>query len=161
MNSHPAEKQKNLYVVLGMARSGTSAIARGLKALGIDLGKTLTPGDAAWNPKGFWEDSDIVYKINRGILHALDHTGYSVIMVNNLNADNAALNNLRNYALELLQQRMSSTQYWGFKDPRTSKLLPFWQDVFHKLNLNEHYIIALRNPLASSYSYKRVTNTYV
>ena len=54
-------KNKHAYIVLGMARSGTSAIARGLKALGIDLGQQLTPANHTWNPKGFFEDKELVY----------------------------------------------------------------------------------------------------
>ena len=50
--------QKNVFIVLGVGRSGTSAIARGLKALGIDLGNMLRPAADA-NPKGFWEDAEI------------------------------------------------------------------------------------------------------
>jgi hypothetical protein len=58
---------KNIFLVLGMARSGTSAITRGLNALGIDLGNKLTPANEKWNPKGFWEDNEVVYQINAKI----------------------------------------------------------------------------------------------
>ncbi len=148
---------KNVYVVLGMARSGTSAIARGLKALGIDLGDTLTPANQEWNAKGFYEDTEIVYKINRGVLFALDYTWMSVNLIDDLCRDNPKLNDLKQYAKQLLTQRMAKTLHWGFKDPRTAKVLPFWQDVFQQLNLQENYIITLRNPLASAYSYQRVS----
>ena len=148
---------KNVYVVLGMARSGTSAIARGLQALGVDLGDKLTPANAEWNPKGFYEDTEIVYKINRGVLFALDYTWMSVNLIDNVCCDNPKLTDLQAYAKKLLTQRMAQTTHWGFKDPRTAKVLPFWQEVFQSLQLNEHYIITLRNPLASAYSYQRVS----
>ena len=47
-----------IIAVLGMHRSGTSAVARGLKALGVDLGENLMPPVEGNNEKGFWEDRD-------------------------------------------------------------------------------------------------------
>ena len=66
------QQKKNVYIVLGMSRTGTSAIARSLQALGIELGDKLIAADAR-NPKGFYEDADVLYKINRGITHAIQH----------------------------------------------------------------------------------------
>jgi hypothetical protein len=154
-------EEKQIYVVLGMARSGTSAIARGLQALGIPLGHQLTPGSQKWNPKGFFEDNDIVYKINRRVLHALDQSWMGVGLIEESRYKDDDIANLKKMANTLLQQRMASTMYWGFKDPRTAKILPFWQSLFADLTLNEHYLIALRNPLASACSYQRVTGTDV
>src|SRR5476649_1039060 len=121
MNIDKEVPQKNVMVILGMARSGTSAIARGLKALGVDLGDTLTASSERWNPKGFFEDTDIVYKINRGALYALDYPWMSVNLVEKVKQDKGALHDLQKSAVALLKQRMANTQYWGFKDPRTAK----------------------------------------
>ena len=49
-------KNNRLIVVLGMHRSGTSAVTRGLKVLGVSLGETLYGAMAGVNEKGFWED---------------------------------------------------------------------------------------------------------
>lgn len=148
---------KHLYVVLGMARSGTSAIARGLQALGVDLGNKLTPGAERWNAKGFFEDNDIVYKINRTALHLLDSPwGMKPLAPANY-GENATMQKLHNYATKLLKERTEHAAHWGFKDPRTATLLPFWQPIFKELNFNEHYLIAVRNPLASASSYQRLS----
>ena len=50
-------------LVLGMHRSGTSAIARLLKIFGVSFGDNLMPGSAEDNEKGFWEDRD-VFRLN-------------------------------------------------------------------------------------------------
>lgn len=149
--------QKEVLVILGMARSGTSAIARGLKALGVDLGEKLTPASERWNPKGFWEDTDVVYKINRGVLYALDHQWMSANLIEKLQYQSGALYDLKNSAIALVRQRIAMTPYWGFKDPRTAKLIPFWQEVFTALNLKDSYVIALRNPLSSAHSYQSLS----
>lgn len=150
-------QQKNVYVVLGMARSGTSAITRSLKALGIDLGNHLAAAREFWNAKGSWEDEEIVYKINRGVMLALK---YSWVTMNSIDSEcehNEDLRGLKNYAYDLLKERTDASDHWGFKDPRTAKILPFWQEIFAKLDVRENYIIALRNPLSSAYSYQRVS----
>ena len=49
----------NAILVLGMHRSGTSALARILNLLGCELGPNLLPA-AADNEAGFWEHRDVV-----------------------------------------------------------------------------------------------------
>ncbi len=145
---------QHIFVVLGMARSGTSAIASGLNALGVDFGQHLLQPDATWNAKGFWEDTDIVYKINRNALLVLQEEG---MRIQPLDAhDEVKLAGLKQAAQQLIRDRMQSLSQWGFKDPRTARLLPFWQPIFAELQLQEHYMIAVRNPLASAHSYQKV-----
>ena len=60
-----------LVVVLGMHRSGTSAITRGLSALGVPLGNNLMPPMLNNNDKGFFEDLEI-NELNTELLTALN-----------------------------------------------------------------------------------------
>ncbi len=62
--------KKRIVVVLGMHRSGTSAITRGLQVLGVNLGDELMQPVAGNNDRGFWEDNDI-YLLNEAILEKL------------------------------------------------------------------------------------------
>ncbi len=151
-------EQKNVFVVLGMARSGTSAITRGLQALGVDLGEQLTPG-GKWNPTGFWEDHDIVYKINGKIFSTLQFAPYGIQRLEPELQLSEALDAVRSSALTLLNERFATTNHWGFKDPSTVKTLTFWQALFTTANIQDHYIIALRNPLAAAQSYQKLTGT--
>lgn len=151
--------QKNIFVVLGVARSGTSAIARGLKALGIELGDKMSSGNSKWNAKGFWEDTDIVYQINGKAFSMLDFAPYGIKTLDPAKQTSEKLHEVKLAAIELLKQRFTATDHWGFKDPSTIKLLTFWQNIFHELSIKENYIIALRNPLASAQSYQKVTGS--
>ena len=56
-------------VVLGMHRSGTSAVTRGLMPLGVRLGEPLLPPSPE-NAKGFWEDVDVL-GLNVELINAL------------------------------------------------------------------------------------------
>jgi len=46
--------EKNALIILGMHRSGTSAITGVLGKLGVQLGKKLYKPQAQVNEKGFW-----------------------------------------------------------------------------------------------------------
>ena len=59
---------KRLVVVLGMHRSGTSAVTRGLLATGISFGENLLQPLIGVNEKGFWEDLDIL-EFNERLLY--------------------------------------------------------------------------------------------
>jgi hypothetical protein len=61
---------KRLVVVLGMHRSGTSAITRALEVLGVNVGTNLLPPVDGDNAKGFFEDVEI-NSLNVEILRAL------------------------------------------------------------------------------------------
>jgi len=147
----------NIFVILGPARSGTSSITRALKALGVDLGNKLTHPSKSVNPTGFWEDNEIVYKINREIFSQLNCILNGVTLLDGKILRGDALNSLKQSAISLVKQRFNTTTSWGFKDPQTSRLIPFWQSVFASLNLNEHYVIALRNPLSSAQSHHNLS----
>ncbi len=144
-------EQKKLFVVLGMHRSGTSAITRGLQVLGVDLGDRLMPDIAENNEKGFYEDMDI-NALNVEMLNALHNDWFHLSLIHK---NDWALLKTAGYfqrALELLQQKTTDKTLFGFKDPRLSKLLPFWKEVFRRGNYDVNYIVALRHPLSVALS---------
>ncbi len=61
-------------MVLGMHRSGTSALTGVCRLLGLELGGPLVPPSPGDNDRGFWERQDIV-DLNEAVLKAfgLDH----------------------------------------------------------------------------------------
>lgn len=142
-----AVKNKKLIVVLGMHRSGTSAITRGLKVLGADFGKNLQAPMSGVNDKGFFEDNDIV-TINVEALLILSHDWHTLSPITRAQLKNDSLAELRLRAIELLREKMQSVNVFAIKDPRLARLLPFWQDIFDALNIDVSYVIAVRNPLS-------------
>src|ERR1700740_1780941 len=64
-------------VVLGVGRSGTSALTRGLGALGVELGDKLRGAALLKNPTGFYEDTDLL-RINKRLKALLGVRGESV-----------------------------------------------------------------------------------
>ncbi|OIR06734.1 N-acetylglucosaminyl-diphospho-decaprenol L-rhamnosyltransferase [mine drainage metagenome] len=146
-------KKKRIVVVLGMHRSGTSAITRGLMALGVGLGDHLMPGKPD-NEKGFWEDLDF-NALNVEILKLLGHDWDTSVPVADTELRDARLLPLRLRAVELLRQKTLKLPVFGIKDPRIARLLPFWKGVFGHLNFDIAYLIALRHPMSVARSLKK------
>src|SRR5215467_2732907 len=63
------EQKGCCIAILGMGRSGTSALAGGLKILGVDLGRNLIAADEL-NTKGYFENTAVV-TLNRSLLRAI------------------------------------------------------------------------------------------
>ena len=139
-------KNHQLIVVLGMHRSGTSALTRGLVALDVELGADLIPPEEA-NRKGFWEDIELS-ALNIEILNTLHSHWHHLAMIEQ---DALSLLHKHGYyqrALDLLRQKVSAAPVFAFKDPRTAKLMPFWKEVFNACQFDVSYILAVRHPLS-------------
>jgi O-antigen biosynthesis protein len=137
---------KRIVVVLGMHRSGTSAITRGLQVLSLDLGDKLMGGVPDNNEKGFWEDVEI-YAFNEALLKKLDSAWDRLAQLDDRALLRPEFSLERKAAAALLQGKLPDNAVFAFKDPRTSVLLPFWQSIFTQLGLSASYLISIRNPL--------------
>jgi len=133
-------------VVVGVGRSGTSAITRGLQALGVVLGDDLRRGHGK-NPTGFFED-EILRGLTRRLKHALGVIGASVRPIAREEYSTPEVRALQVEATAALRQQLGSHTLWGFKHGRTLRFLPFWQEAFRTLGLDVSYVVATRNPLS-------------
>jgi hypothetical protein len=128
--------------VLGMHRSGTSAVTRVVNLLGVPIGRMdrlMAP--QADNPEGFWEHLALM-DVNDKVLARLGGS-WDAPPAFEVLAD-VELDDLREVA-----RREFSATYEGdrfvYKDPRLGLLLPFWRDLIR--GVNEVAIVVLRNPL--------------
>ncbi|MFC1746970.1 sulfotransferase family protein [Candidatus Neomarinimicrobiota bacterium] len=125
-----------------MHRSGTSMVTRMLNICGLYLGReeSIMPPQPD-NPAGYWENLDIV-DINDEVLRFLG--GGWDLQPKPVDANwprNPQLAGLREQA-EVAINSFSNSARWGFKDPRLSLTLPFWQILIPNLRV----IICLRHP---------------
>jgi hypothetical protein len=137
-------------IVLGMGRSGTSYLTSFLGSNGVDLGSELL-APAAANPRGFFEDSEIV-AFHQSLLKRLrtipdwDQTIGELLPHQDLTAEE------KEQALGILQ-RLAKPGLWGWKDPRTIHFIRFWLELLPEAKV----IVPLRHPLEILYSYlKRI-----
>lgn len=138
-------ESKKMIIVLGMHRSGTSAITRGLTVLGVELGKNLLAGAANDNDKGYFEDIEI-FNLNLALLESLEVDWKTSRSLPRSLFSAKKFEHLKEQAKVLLNDRLGQGNIYAFKDPRTVKLLPFWQMILETLNIEPYYLIAVRNP---------------
>ena len=144
----------HLVIVLGMHRSGTSAITRSLAALGVDLGDTLLGGLENDNEKGFWEDQDVL-ALNIEALEMLGGQWHSLTPPTDAQLNGLAASDLAVRAADLLRDKLRNRRLFGLKDPRMVRLLPFWQTVCDRQAIAVSYVIACRNPISVARSLAR------
>jgi hypothetical protein len=139
-------RSPTLVVVLGMHRSGTSAITRAVETMGGNFGSRLMPAVSGVNDKGFFEDLD-VNALNAEVMDAAGTDWHAIAPTELQTIDQHRLDELRAKAEALLRDRLSVDTF-VLKDPRIARLLPFWQPVFAHLNVRVVYLIAVRNPIS-------------
>jgi hypothetical protein len=140
-------ERKKLIVVVAMHRSGSSAITNALPILGVHLGDSLLDGIEGNNAKGFFEDEEL-NALNIEMLAAVGNDWHHLAPLTHLDFDLLRQNGFFLRAVELLRAKTTNIQIFGFKDPRVSKLLPFWQKVFAHCAFEVSYLLTLRNPIS-------------
>jgi hypothetical protein len=126
--------------IAGMHRSGTSMISRLVNLCGVYLGRAeeLMPANA-YNVDGYWENLQFV-EINNDILSGLN-ARWDIPPEPSIDLQSVSTA-LKEQAQTLLESFDGQT-FWGWKDPRTSLTMPFWNGLIPDLKV----IICLRNPL--------------
>jgi len=139
--------------IAGAHRSGTSMVTRLLHGCGLYLGpkNALMPPQAD-NPDGFWEHLGFV-ALNDELLEALGGAWDLPPKINE-NLSDERLEPLRMKA-RLLIEGFPSARIWGWKDPRNSLTLPFWEELLPGLKT----LIIVRNPLEVAYSMRKRNGT--
>lgn len=138
-------KDSQAIIVLGMHRSGTSALAAVISMLGITPSTNLQPPQADVNAKGFWEHSDIV-AIHDQLLEALGSSWHDDRPLPDQVWGAPDVIKFRQKILDILHRDFSSEPMWLIKDPRMCRLLPLWQGMFRELNCQPKFILVLRHP---------------
>ena len=131
----PACKSSALAIV-AMGRSGTSLVSSLLQSAGLDIGQRLM-GPGGGNVKGHFEDSDF-YEFHVAALESqgLPNTGFT--LQRNVSVCEQLLPN----AQALVEDRRRRPGPWGWKDPRTTLFLDFWQEFVPEAN----FLILYRPP---------------
>ena len=135
-----------LVVVLGMHRSGTSVITKALECVGVELGNNLMEAAIGDNDLGFFEDLEIV-NFNDELLAECNKKWYSTETIQGYDVENLIRRGFLIRAVEMMRRKLMNKKCFGYKDPRSAKLLPFWSKVYEAAKFDTYFILALRNPL--------------
>lgn len=135
------KNKQTALLVLGMHRSGTSALTGVLSHLDIYLGNELMDADFG-NTKGYFENSKL-YKMNESLLSQIG-SSWSDVFYNE-----KKLSKIENIdALkELLVQEFEYANIFAIKDPRLAYLFPLYKKVLDELDIEIKIILPYRNPI--------------
>jgi len=133
--------KQTCILILGMHRSGTSALTGTLSMLDVDLGKDLMQANEG-NEKGYFENTNF-YNINEDLLSQIDSSWEDVFF------DETKLANIQdtNKLNSLLKKEFKDSRIFSIKDPRLAYLFPVYERVLKELDINIKIIIPYRNPI--------------
>jgi hypothetical protein len=152
MESARGKSKRRAVVVVGMHRSGTSAVARLLMLLGADSPKRLMPPDSS-NVAGHWEPvwmtrlHDEIFRSVGSWWDEVEHPPASWFR-------SATAEDFREQAVELLRRDYGSSRLFVVKDPRICRTVPFWRSVFASYGAEPSYVIVVRHPMEVAGSLK-------
>ena len=135
--------KQTCILILGMHRSGTSALSGTLNLLDVYLGNNLMAGREE-NPKGFFENVEIC-KVNESLLSRIQSNVHDDFY------NPIKLKDIQDCDLECLKQALINqfkySQIFAIKDPRIGYLLPVYIQALESIDVDVKIIIPFRNPL--------------
>ncbi|PWE21738.1 hypothetical protein DF188_05865 [Aliarcobacter skirrowii] len=141
--------KQTCILVLGMHRSGTSALTGTLGLLDIYLGKELLKaGDD--NQKGYFENMSL-YKTNEKILQSIDSSWDDMFYREEFLETITEINALK----EAIKDEFGSSKLFAIKDPRLAYLFPLYERALNELDIDIKIIIPYRNPIEVANSLKK------
>ncbi len=143
-----------IYVILGMHKSGTTLVSQILHHSGINMGEQL---DAKISyDQGNKYEREATLALNMEILGLTTMTRSTIT---NLDLSKLRLTDNQRIRMRRIIQHCNETcDNWGFKDPRTALVYPFWAS-----ELPEHKLIAIyRSPgeIWPRFRYRRWYHTF-
>jgi len=125
-----------IVVVLGMHRSGTSAVANVLHHLGVNMGDHLFEANR-WNTQGYYEDVDF-FDVNVALFHAAgghwgDPPGFSAIW------ETGAW--FVPQMTQIVRWKERARAVWGWKDPRTVITMPVWWEAMQQVGIQDVRVV--------------------
>ena len=143
----------DVVLVLGMHRSGTSAVSGTLAKLGCGCPKTMMPANFA-NAKGYFESVEIANLHDEILVSA----GSKWCDWRPFNPDwrrSPVAPDYRRRAKDLFAREFGGLALPLLKDPRICRFAPFWLDVLHEMQATPRVVMPIRSPLDVAQSLRR------
>ena len=143
--SAPAAPSSRGILVLGMHRSGTSAVTRVLNLLGVHLGARILPPVPADNDAGFWEHRD-AFDIDERLLAGLGRSWHDVRDLPEGWLESQAASHAEVEIARLVRDEFAGAPLWAVKDPRMCRLAPIWLKALAASGVEPVALFVVRHP---------------
>ena len=135
---------RKAVVILGMHRSGTSALCGALDLIGVDFGERLMPANDA-NVKGYWEHEEIV-RLHDDLLASLGSRWDDDKPLPSDWVERERTREFRSLLIGILERDFAQSALFGIKDPRMCRLMPLWFSIFQSLRVEPRFVLTVRHP---------------
>lgn len=139
-------------LVLGMHRSGTSAMTRVISFLGADLPRNLKLAGAE-NAKGFFESDDLV-PIHKEFLASCGSRWDDWRPLDGVRFRPQWDDGYSQRILDVLHSHLGTSSLFVLKDPRICRFAPLWLDVLRRFPAIVKAVLPIRHPLEVAASLK-------
>lgn len=136
---------RQAILILGMHRSGTSALTRVISLLGYRLPSHLIPA-SQHNVKGFWETQALA-DFHDQVLQSAGSSWHDWAKFNPEWYASPLFQDACRELQAIVQAEFGESGPIAVKDPRICRLLPLWQAALTALHIDLTVILPLRNPL--------------
>jgi hypothetical protein len=123
------KKTRQAILVLGMHRSGTSALAGALGLLGARLPARQMPPHVD-NPKGYFESAHIV-AIHERLLAAAGTSWFGLDRISDEWFHSAQATSFVDELVAAVREEFDDAALFVVKDPRMCRLMPIWREVLN------------------------------
>lgn len=151
-----AAAKRHALIVLGMHRSGTSAISGVFAKLGAQPPKNLMPPTPD-NPLGYWESTEVM-KFHDSILESAGSSWSDWESFNSDWLDSPAGLDLQERLSALLEAEYGESRLILVKDPRMCRFFAIWEKALSALGFVSKIVVPVRHPLEVIGSLKKRDN---
>jgi len=138
--------QKQVILVAGMHRSGTSLINRLLNLHGVHIPIEIEYKNE-FNVRGYWESFE-VQALNDKILRLGDSSWFDLRTFSAVAQPREKIEEMKQ-EIDEFAERLLAQEYQSFaiKDPRICRVIPWWLSAFERCGARVSAIIPYRHPL--------------
>ena len=164
---------RDIVLIVGMGRSGTSALAGVCSQLGVNFGKNQIGANQA-NPKGHFEQANLI-NANEALLKALwwpkssekpswlkGDTPWQWLNPPRIEITPEMLDKIHPPLIDNIKKHLNNLKQEkgliGYKDPRLCLLMPLWERILKQLSLNPRFIHIKRDRFAVARSLYKFWN---